>query len=324
MLNPRSVLVWLFSATALLASPATAKQETMTWTNDDVKLVGDLILPETPGPHPALIFFHGSGDQTRKEILERIYASKFAAQGIALLLYDKRGCGDSTGDWRDADFEGLARDGLAGIAELKKRSDIDPKRIGVIGQSQGAWLGPLAATLSDDVRFVVAISGPTIPPNEQEIYRCETQMRADGLEDNEIAEAIQLVRLDHRLMDTGESAELRAALDAARTKPWFAKSPVKNVRDMGRPGSKFYARILHHDPVAVLIKLQVPLFAVFGERDVLVPGPRCAQELDALGKEMKIKPKVLLLPGAAHDLRVQGKGFLPEYWNELIPWILER
>lgn len=298
-----------------------ARQEKLAWTNDGARLAGDLVLPETPGPHPALIFFHGSGDATRKEILPRLYATKLAANGIALLLFDKRGCGESTGNWRDTDFVGMARDGLAGITEMKKRSDIDPKKLGVIGQSEGGWLGPLAATLSSDVKFVVAISGPTISPAEQMIFYHETAMKQEGLSDDAIHEAITLVRMRDRMYETGQSAELEHALAADRDKPWFAKSPVRELPDLTSPDHKFYARVLRYDPVTTLKKLEVPLFAIYGEADVLVPGPKCARDVESIGKEMKITPKVLLIPKAAHDLRVPGKGFLPEYWDQLVAWL---
>lgn len=314
-----AVSVPLLLATLLTTRPASARQETITWTNGDVRLTGDLHLPEGPGPFPALVYFHGAGDQTRKS--ERISAIKFPASGFAFLIYDKRGCGDSTGNWRDTDFEGLARDGISGIAELKNRPDIDPNRIGVIGISQGGWLGPLAATLSSDIKFVIALSGPTIPPDQQNVFYWQSQLQLEGLNADEIAEAIHLVKLDQLSLDSGDTAELEAALAEAKSKPWFTKSPVKHPRDRANPDTLFYTRVHHYDPVPVLKKLNVPLFAAFGELDIMVPGPQCARELEEIGKSMKIKPKVHLLPGAAHNLSVPGKAFATEYWPEVLSWL---
>ena len=82
----------------------------------------------------------------------------FAEEGVAAFAYDKRGVGESGGNFRTVPFMELCDDGLAAIAYLKSRDEIDPKRIGVWGLSQGGWLGPLAASRSADVSFVIAVS----------------------------------------------------------------------------------------------------------------------------------------------------------------------
>ncbi len=86
----------------------------------------------------------------------------FAEHGVAALAYDKRGVNESTRDFRRVAFTDLAPDGLAAVAVLRARADIDPGRIGVWGLSQGGWLGPLAASQSKDVAFVIAVSGPGV------------------------------------------------------------------------------------------------------------------------------------------------------------------
>ena len=88
----------------------------------------------------------------------------FATHGVAALAYDKRGVNESTGDFRIVSFTDLAADGLAAVAVVKARTDIDPGRIGVWGMSQGGWLGPLAASQSKDVAFVIAVSAQGCRP----------------------------------------------------------------------------------------------------------------------------------------------------------------
>jgi len=117
--------------------------------------------------HPAVVLFHGSGLQKR----DLITARWFAAEGIAALAYDKRGVGESGGDFRMVPFMELCDDGLGAIKYLKSRKEIDAKRIGVWGLSQGGWLGPRAASRSADVAFVIAVSGPVTGRTDDRLLR---------------------------------------------------------------------------------------------------------------------------------------------------------
>src|ERR1022692_724630 len=77
----------------------------VTFQNKDTSLAGTLWLPDTPGKHAAIVFLHGSGPEGRWA--NRYLAQKFAQHGIVALIYDKRGVGQSTGDWQKATFEVL-------------------------------------------------------------------------------------------------------------------------------------------------------------------------------------------------------------------------
>jgi dienelactone hydrolase len=135
------------------------REEPLRFASGKVNLAGALVLPEGPGAHPTVVLFHDSGPQARDLFTARWLAS----QGVAALAYDKRGVGESTGDFRVIPFMELCDDGLAAIGYLKSRNEIDAKRIGAWGLSQGGWLGPLAASRSADVAFVIAVSGPGFP-----------------------------------------------------------------------------------------------------------------------------------------------------------------
>jgi uncharacterized protein len=76
----------------------------------------------------------------------------------------------------------LCDDGLGAIKYLKSRKEIDAKRIGVWGLSQGGWLGPLAASRSADVAFVIAVSGPGVSPGEQMIVYYANELREQGVD----------------------------------------------------------------------------------------------------------------------------------------------
>lgn len=113
--------------------------------NGDVTLKGVLHLPAGRGPHPAVVFAHGSGDAKRNAGVWNMF---FVRQGYAVLSMDKRGVGESTGDWKMSSMDDLADDLLAGITMLRTRPEIDSRRIGIHGTSQGGWTAPLAAAKS--------------------------------------------------------------------------------------------------------------------------------------------------------------------------------
>src|SRR4030095_11245035 len=127
-------------------APLLYKQEEVRFQSGGITLVGTLRLPLTKRKHPAVFLLQGSGDADREA--ESFYADYFARQGIATLVYDKRGTGSSGGDYRDESFDDFAADALAGIHYLQSRKEIDAKRVGLYGRSHGGMVIPLAAALS--------------------------------------------------------------------------------------------------------------------------------------------------------------------------------
>ncbi|GIH79523.1 alpha/beta hydrolase family protein [Planobispora longispora] len=118
--------------------------------------------PLTPGRHPAMIFVQGAGPGVRGEFTTQ--AEWLAKAGVVTLVYDKRTVGY---DFRQRDFGLLADDALRMLAELRKRPDVDPARTGLWGISEGSWVVPIAASLSDDVSFTVLVSAPNVSPMRQ-------------------------------------------------------------------------------------------------------------------------------------------------------------
>ena len=144
------------------------------FTNGDVRLSYRLDLPERRGPVGAVVFGHGSGEQTKGSC--RFLADRFLARGLATLCFDKRGVGESTGTFvfvgaKDSIpvFDDLASDMAAGVAFLRTRPEIDPKRIGLAGVSQAGWIIPIAAQKSHPA-FMVLMVGPTVSVGIEGFY----------------------------------------------------------------------------------------------------------------------------------------------------------
>lgn len=301
-----------------------ALMEDLVWSNGDVRLGGTLYLPEGKGPHPAFIYLHGSGPDTRKGLTYQRYARQFADNGVAMLLYDKRGTGESTGDWMQSDYSDLANDAVAGIELLVKRDDIDKNAIGIVGGSEGGWTGPLAATRSSQVSLLILISAPPMSPYEQGLYEYSVELRNEKLPEDQIAEVIALARLREqvRQSDTGWE-ELDRAIEAARVRPWYeaAGSPERPEKNPANPRTQWYRRIMHYDPMPVLHTLRVPTLLLYGADDPLVDAKRSAEIMQSLrdneGKDFTIH----VYPGCGHNLTTNGFKFPDDHWDRIFDWI---
>jgi pimeloyl-ACP methyl ester carboxylesterase len=162
--------------------------EDVRFSNGEVMLAGSLDIPKGPGPFPAVIFLHGAGSEVRWGA-SRFFSDYFARRGIAALIYDKRGTGQSTGDWRRSDFDDLARDALSAVQLLKTHAGLDPKRIGIYGHSQGGTIAPLIASQTRDIAFVISAAGGAIPMWQGEIHSLRSQVRARGVQGDSLKRA---------------------------------------------------------------------------------------------------------------------------------------
>ncbi len=253
------------------------REEEVSFQNGDVQLSGTLVLPTSSGKYPAVVITHGSSPNERSGY--RSWARRFANNGIAALIYDKRGAGRSTGDTRAASMEDLADDAIAGLNFLKTHKDIKAAAIGIAGHSQGGWISPLAAVRSKNVAFVVASAAAAVTPAEQSIYHRAGVMRSQGISEQEIEKATQLrerlYELNRKILkDDGTYQQERAAISQeliANSKArWFgpAELPPQLAGEIPPSGA---LRLLFFDPVPVWEKVKVPALVLWGDKDAVVP-----------------------------------------------------
>ena len=265
-------------------------------------------------------------------------AEWFAGEGIAALAYDKRGVGESTGNFKKVPFMVLSGDGLAGVALLRSRSDIDPKRIGAWGLSQGGWLGPLAASKSADIAWVIAVSGPGVNPGEQMIFYYAEELRAKGLSERDVQEVSALRRKVWTYSETGIGyADAKAALDAARTKRWYKDAKAQQDDLFGKlltpeeqakadaVGFRWFRQEAIYDPVPALRALQVPALFLFGGEDRLVPVDESISVIRKVQEEGGKKNFTIReFPHADHAMYLPTGGDRdPEYQKTMRQWLTE-
>ncbi len=262
-----------------------------------VKLAGSLTLPRSKGPFPAVVLISGSGPQDRNEAVAGhkiflVLGDYLTRQGIAVLRSDDRGVGGSTGSLSTVTTEGLAGDTMAAVEFLKKRKDIDLRRIGLIGHSEGGLIAPMVATRSSDIAFLVLLAGPAVT-GEQILYKqSESIMRAMRAPDEAIGKARdQQVRIFSILKQEkdNEAAEKKlreivetnlAALEGEQRT--MAEAAAKaQIQTLLSPWFRYF---LSYDPAPTLAKVKQPLLALYGELDAQVPPD---QNLPVIEKALK-------------------------------------
>ena len=313
------------------------KREDVSFSNDNIKLNGTLLLPSRSGKHPAVVFIHGTGPRTRHDY--RFYADRFARRGIAALIYDKRpvegtGSNDETADLRD-----LASDALAAVEFLKTRNEINSKQIGLWGLSQGGWVVPMAAALSTDVAFVIIVSGPGVTLGEVHLYAGEQRLRQRRFSDAEITEALAtLKQVDEFVRKGGDSTALQSVLDQASTKRWAASTILPRTVPTGAQKATLMRwRNLDLDPAPSWSRIKVPVLAFFGERDNVVPVQPSVERIgSALKQAGNSDVTIKVYPDADHIIKVplgerpDTRGDwdwsrpVPGYLDLMIDWTLKR
>ncbi len=261
--------------------------------NHDVKLVGSLLRPKSDGPVPAVVFVHGAGRQTRQDYRE--VGEFFAGQGIAALIYDKRGVGGSGGEYESREpYEKLVHDALAAVAFLKQHPDIASSRIGMWGLSQGATIAAAAAARTQDIRFVVAV-GASVADGTLCYYR-DNLFRKYGLSETlrDVAEKAQLIvdTLPHNLRD--ESV--------------FATFSPKSY-----PPPEQYVH-------PAWSRVRQPVLAMWGQLDQHTPvGEGIAGLKNSLAMANNRNWTMIVLPKAKHSLGISDTGAIQEPWRGYAP-----
>jgi len=274
----------------------------------DVQLAGTLVLPSAPGPYPAIVFLHGSGPVTRDGALP--YAERYARLGFASLAFDKRGTGQSGGAWTSASLEDLARDAVAAIEFLKGRPEVDGERIGFWGVSQAGWVATQATELSDDVAFMVIISGGGATPYESEIFSYQSAFAHAELAAEDRAAGLELIEKYFPFLGTGVGREeVEAGIAAAAGTPWFPYARLDRILPASEEGRRIWSWVANWDPRPLMERMTQPILILFGGRDTEAPAAlsveRWRESLEQAGNQ---RFTIKLFPEAGHGIRLGHHG----------------
>ncbi|MEO8085381.1 MAG: alpha/beta fold hydrolase [Bacteroidota bacterium] len=316
-----------FSIKKLSNTSVQFNTEEVSFINADAKLSGTLILPIGKGPFPAIIQVHGSGNQTRGEDFYKSRAYLFARNGIAVLIYDRRGKGASTGT--NVSMELLADDAIAGVHFLQQHASIQKNKIGIMGFSQGGYVGPLAASRSDDIVFIIAGSAPGITPDEQNDFDVEHQLISRKVSEDSIAYVLNFRKdlRNYQYNNSGDKNELDGRLSEIRSKSWYENTLLPDSV-MG-PVSAGVKDWLTFNPLPIWKKIKIPKLLIWGELDDAVPAAKSKELIEGVFKESGNKNYLLkVYKNASHGIELINDGkewdwprLAEGYHQTLVDWV---
>lgn len=299
-----------------------------------LELAGTLTLPRGPGSFPGVVLVTGSGPQDRDETVLghkpfAVLADYLTRRGIAVLRYDDRGVGESTGSHADADSPELAGDAAAVLRALAGHPSVDPARVGVIGHSEGGLIAPMVARDTGLPAFVVLLAGPGLPGDEIILAQSRLIATAQGVDSATVAMSLAVNRALFGVVSAESDPEtarrrmrsiLNANLDgltsaerAAAGIPDGAREAwvESQVRQLTDPWFRFF---LAYDPAPALEALQVPILAVNGSLDLQVPaGENMAAIEAALARGGNDDVTTRVFPGLNHLFQTAETGTPDEY-----------
>ena len=297
----------------------------VTFRNGDVVLAGSLYLPTGMGKFPAVVCNHSSGDKPRYD--GAFIADYLAKRRVAVLIYDKRGDGQSTGDWRASTFEDLADDCIAGVNLLKSEPKINHKLIGIFGHSQGGTISPIIIGRCPDIAFNVAAAAFAVSPPEQDIFRVTNILKHEAhLSDAAADSAIRFYKIWLEVARTGKGwDEMEKVNNEVKNAAWYAwvEPPPANSWPW-----KWYLSAGNYNYVPYWEKVKIPTLLIYGENDEITPVKPSVINIEAaLKKAGNRRYKLIIMPNAIHYFaQVKKEGDLwtqstPGYFENIYQWI---
>lgn len=295
---------------------------------DAITLAGTLIIPEGEPPFPGVIFISGSGAQDRDEFLLGhkpflVIADHLARHGIASLRYDDRGAGESEGDHMGSTIDQFLGDAKAALNVLHGHPSVDT--VGIIGHSEGGVTGPRLAVADPRVRFLVLLAPPTVPITELLSRQSRDILAAQGVDPDLIARSVEdqkadlefIVGSSHETDDLAEALRDRIdrRLDRYSAEERAALQMDDNSREqsLAMATSRWFRSLIVVDPADYLPDMDVPVLALFGEKDIQVAASENADRLGTLMEGSSAHVEIHTLEGLNHLLQHAETGSVEEY-----------
>jgi pimeloyl-ACP methyl ester carboxylesterase len=326
--------------------------EEVSYGNSEISLSGTLTLPRTTGPYPAVILIHGSSALDRDETILGhkpflVLSDHFTRHGIAVLRFDKRGVGKSTGIYDNATIEDFCYDVAKGVEYLKSRPEIIKNQIGLVGHSEGGIIAPMLAAKSNDVAFIVLMAGTGV--NGEEIFCEQGRLLHRG---NRVDEEMIAIDTQVRKIFTGivkketncdvAKEQIHEALAkflsglTENEKTWVKIHSVLTeelIKRFNSPWGHFY---FPYEPSTALRHITIPTLVLNGDLDLVVSPKQNLPFIDEALKEAGNKDYTIIeLPKLNHAFQTCEIGSWDEYeqteetiapsaLNIMTDWILER
>jgi hypothetical protein len=302
---------------------------------EGVHLAGGFTSPAGGGRFPAVLLITGSGSQDRDETIAGhkpflVLADALTRRGIAVLRVDDRGVGGSTAGPPGATTADLATDAEAGVAWLKQRADVDPRRIGLLGHSEGAMIASIVASRDPTIAFIVLWGGQGVDGRDVSVAQARAVALSSGASEEQARQVAvdQAAMLDVAMAAPDASSMRKALGDLAAKGKMPAGAVDASVAQLSLPWMRHF---LAYDPAPTLRKVNVPVLAMLGGKDLQITP---AQNEEPLRQALagNANATVEVLPGLNHLFQNAKTGSPAEYGtieetmapialNRIVNWI---
>jgi pimeloyl-ACP methyl ester carboxylesterase len=340
------LLFFIFAGTLQASGPVIKK---VSFSSGDVNLSGELTLPSEKGLFPGIVLFSGSGPQDRDGSTKSIpgyrpfavIAEHLAEKGYAVLRYDDRGVGESSGDYISAVEDDFISDAESAVRFLLSQKEIDSRNIGVLGHSEGALIAAQVASQIPEVAFVISLAGGAVDGKSLLLQQARREAEAEGMSSEEV---------DRILDEQSRIFDLVSAKDWGQLTEVVAQSILKRLESL--PGEKTarlgdlkkfaqkraeqsvntfkhprYQYLLNHNFAADWEKVSVPVLALYGELDVQCDASQNMAAMEKIFAESgNADLTVKLLPEANHLFVKAETGSMREYQSlskDFVPGFLD-
>ena len=312
--------------------------EEISFASGDITLAGTLVKPASSGTFPAVVLLHGSGPETRSDPPLRAVINVLARNGYAVLMYDKRGVGESGGEFGSAQYPDFVADAIAAVEYVTARQDIDEHLVGIYAVSEGAWFAPEVAARTGQVDFIFNKAGSPLPVKDSWLWEIGNEFTTDGFSAEDARTLVDLARLrweyyeDSAADPSLASGARRDAVNAEITHvieqvPGAGNvirselEPYDQERDAGFASSSSY------NPQPFVESIDIPMYYAFAENDVNIPTAQSVALLDALIQSGK-RIDYTVFPDIGHSLATwKGAlqfGYVPGFLDILDEWTSAR
>lgn len=315
-------IVFFVQLLCTLLSAQNYSSDSLFINNDSIRLGATFTYPAKKGKFPAIIIVSGTGKQDRDGSFAKHrpffhIADYLTKKGFAVLRLDDRGTGKSNGRYEDATTLDFASDITAAIKYLKTRREVNQKKIGLIGHSEGGCVAFMLGANCRDVHFIITLAGVGVDGLEILKLQNEAILRSDKRINQSLAE--NYMSLYNPLFDAVKATPMNEKPDSALYKVlriWETTQTPETLKAMnmidGRDqmfiaryayhaGQIWYRTMINYDPANFIPKIKIPVLAMNGDQDIMVPGRQSLENIERLLKKGQNKNyKIVSLPNHSH------------------------
>lgn len=305
-------------------SLATHRTDSVSIKSKGITLAATLYQPEQPSSYPAVVLLPGGGNSVQNlRNTPVFFAQRMANCRIAALVIDKRGTGNSGGDYSSSTFDDFIIDAGIWVDFMSNQNSIDNEQIGVVGFSQGGRLAPLTAVRNAKVSYVVSVSGPIYSVAMTRFYAFQRSLNQSSLSDSLKSVILPIWEAHYKALDSRDTAKLQE-LD---------KIIQEKAGEMNRNFLPPASGAIHQHPIFnsmgrdytdEISDLKVPWYMIYGEDDMAVPVQESIQNIkQQMNEGGHTDYHIEVLPKANHMLVNQETNERYLFEEMIIKWIMD-